>query len=132
MVDTGTHQVLTTLDPSRSATVDGAVCRAGRDIVAQLSDGRLVRYDGQGRHGTVLSRFTEPIGVVAASPDGRRLAVGNGTTLDLLDSSGAVLKSLDESSIVQAVAFSPRVTSSPRVRPKARSRSPTPRPASRS
>ena len=107
VVDTGTHQVLTTLDPSRSATVDGAVW-AGRDIVAQLSDGRLVRYDGQGRHGTVLSRFTEPIWVVAASPDGRRLAVGNGTTLDLLDSSGAVLKSLDESSIVQAVAFSPQ------------------------
>jgi WD40 repeat protein len=105
VIDTATHQVSATIRPSGSATVIGAVW-AGHDIVAQLSDGRLIRYDAEGR-GTKLRTFSEPIGVVAASPDGSRIAVGNNTTLNLLDPSGALLKSYDQSSIIEAVGFSP-------------------------
>jgi WD40 repeat protein len=44
---------------------------------------------------------------VAATPDGSRVAVGNSTTLNLLDASGALIKSYNESSIIEAVGFSP-------------------------
>jgi WD40 repeat protein len=107
VVDTTAHRVSATIRPSGSATVYGAVW-AGDNIVAQLSDGRLVQYDTEGRGGTVLRRFTEPIGVVAATPDGNRVAVGNSTTLNLLDASGALIKSYNESSIIEAVGFSPQ------------------------
>src|SRR5262249_1478074 len=106
VVDSTTHRVSATVTPSGSATVYGAVW-AGHDIVAQLSDGRLVQYDTEGRGGTVLRRFTEPIGVVAATPDGSRIGVANSTTLNLLDASGALMKTYDESSTIEAVGFSP-------------------------
>lgn len=107
VVDTTTHRVSATITPSGSAIVFGAVW-AGDHIVAELSDGRLVQYDAEGRSGRVLRRFSEPIGVVAATPDGSRIALGNGTTLNLLDASGALIKSYDESSIIEAVGFSPQ------------------------
>jgi WD40 repeat protein len=107
VADTATHQVVATIRPPGSATVYGAAW-SGRNIVAQLSDGRLVRYGSGGHGATVLRRFSEPIGVLATSPDGDHIAVGDDTTVDLLNASGTILKTQDEPSIVESVAFSPR------------------------